>query len=151
MQPMNSKGGCKEWYFKVLWKKIHSTQYIVVAEYSWIWSNLVLRVARLDLELVVTICLPVCCSFSKPTEAFCSFCWSRVLHFFCWEFFPFLIFFFFFLEHQWLEMDQVGWKDTFGEMTHSAGLCNKFANWNKNSSVSVIDNVVSVRKQYITY
>lgn len=95
MQPMNSKGGCKEWYFKVLWKKIHSTQYIVVAEYSWIWSNLVLRVARLDLELVVTICLPVCCSFSKPTEAFCSFCWSRVLHFFCWEFFPFLIFFFF--------------------------------------------------------
>lgn len=94
MQPMNSKGGCKEWYFKVLWKKIHSTQYVVVAEYSWIWSNLVLRVARLDLELVVTICLPVCCSFSKPTEAFCSFCWSRVLHFFCCKFFPFLIVFF---------------------------------------------------------
>lgn len=148
MQPMNSKGGCKEWYFKVLWKKIHSTQYVVVAEYSWIWSNLVLRVARLDLELVVTICLPVCCSFSKPTEAFCSFCWSYT-SLFLLQVLPF--FDCFFLEHQWLEMDQAGWKDTFGEMRHSAGLCNKFANWNKNSSVSVIDNVVSVRKGYITY
>lgn len=114
----------------------------------------------LELGLVVAECFPVCYHFSKQTKVSCRLSrnkvpgkWKDILNnlgnifFLLLSQIPYLILF----ECQWLEMDQVKWKNTFGEMRQLTGLCNKVSNQNKYLSGSVIYNSIIVWNRYIMY